>query len=221
VNELAVEIRGFRKGRAGMTSRDTGSSREGDEHVQPKGTGLSMEDREALREIAAASIRSGLDKNRPVEPAISEVSSRLGEAGATFVTLNLRGQLRGCVGNMEARRPLAEDVALNAYSAAFKDYRFSPLSWEELADLEIHISLLTPLEPLIVESRHSLLDLLRPGVDGLLMEDPPHRSTFLPQVWESLPEPEDFLGELCLKAGLSRDHWSDTASFFRYSVDEF
>ena len=204
-----------------MTSRETVFRREGDQDPKPEGTGLSGEDRDALRDIAAASIRFGLEESRPLELAVSQVSPKLREPGATFVTLNLAGQLRGCVGSMEARRPLAEDVAQNAYSAAFRDYRFEPLSWEEVADLEIHISLRTPLEPLIAESRPALLKMLRPGVDGLLMEDPPHRSTFLPQVWESLPKPDAFLGELCRKAGLSRDHWSDSVSFFRYSVEEF
>ncbi len=200
---------------------NTGYCREGDEDPKPGEAGLSEGDRGALRDIAEASIRCGLEEDRPMEPAFSQLPPRLRESGATFVTLNLAGQLRGCVGSMEARRPLAEDVAQNAYSAAFRDYRFEPLSWKEMADLEIHISVLTPLEPLLADNRPALLDMLRPGVDGLLMEDPPHRSTFLPQVWESLPEPDAFLGELCRKAGLSRDHWSDSVSFFRYSVEEF
>ncbi|MBT8397757.1 MAG: AmmeMemoRadiSam system protein A [Gemmatimonadetes bacterium] len=204
-----------------MTSRDLGSISEEDRSGRLGGIALSKEERDALRGIALASIRSGLAHHRPQEPAMSEVSSRLREPGATFVTLNLRGQLRGCVGSLEARRPLAEDVAKNAYSAAFGDPRFPPLSWEELADLEVHISLLSPLEPLLVRNRRALLELLRPDVDGLVMEDPPHRATFLPQVWGSLPEPENFLGELFLKAGLGRDHWSETVSFSRYSVYEF
>jgi AmmeMemoRadiSam system protein A len=116
---------------------------------------------------------------------------------------------------------LVLDVAQNAYSAAFMDFRFPPLSQAELPDLELHISLLTPLEPLEVRNLQDLLVKLRPGVDGLLLEDPPHRSTFLPQVWSSLPEPDDFLGELFLKAGLPRDHWSETLSFQRYGVEEF
>jgi AmmeMemoRadiSam system protein A len=101
------------------------------------------------------------------------------------------------------------------------DFRFSPLSDTELPDLELHISLLTPLVPLRVESREELLQKLRPGMDGLLLEDPPHRATFLPQVWKSLEEAEDFLGELFLKAGLPPDHWSMTLSFHRYGVEEF
>jgi len=121
----------------------------------------------------------------------------------------------------EARRPLIQDVAHNASSAAFMDFRFSRLSEAEFLELDLHISLLTPLEPLRVESREDLLKNLRPGVDGLLLEDSPHRATFLPQVWGTLEDPEDFVGELFLKAGLSRDHWSKTLCFHRYVVEEF
>jgi AmmeMemoRadiSam system protein A len=100
------------------------------------------------------------------------------------------------------------------------DHRFSPVSRAELEDLEIHISLLSPLEPLDVDTREELLDLLRPGVDGLLLEDPPHRSTFLPQVWDSLPDPADFVNELLQKGGLPPNHWSVTLQVFRYTVEE-
>jgi AmmeMemoRadiSam system protein A len=183
--------------------------------------GLSREDRERLREVAEASIRAGLETGMPLDPDPEEYPLRLREPGATFVTLNLAGSLRGCVGSFEAHRPLLEDVARNAFSAAFRDYRFSPLSRDDLAGLEIHISLLTPLSPLAAENRQELIRLLRPGVDGLLLEDPPHRATFLPQVWQALPDPDDFLRELLRKAGLSPDHWSDTMIFSRYEVEEF
>ena len=182
---------------------------------------LSRDEREFLRRVALESIRHGLEAERPLVPDPGEYISRLQVPGAVFVTLNLHGKLRGCIGSLEARRPLVEDVARNAYSAAFMDGRFPPLSPEEFPDLELHLSLLTPLEPLTVEDREDLLNTLQPGVDGLLLEDPPHRSTFLPQVWESLADPEEFLGELLLKAGLSRDHWSGTLCFHRYRVEEF
>ncbi|MFH1762877.1 MAG: AmmeMemoRadiSam system protein A [Gemmatimonadota bacterium] len=185
------------------------------------GGGLSDDEREFLRRVALDSILCGLEKGRALEPELEAVPPCLRVPGAAFVTLNLRGQLRGCVGSFEARRPLLQDVARNAYSAAFRDFRFPPLSTEEFPELELHISLLTPLEPLGVESREDLLRKLRPGVDGLLLEEPPHRATFLPQVWESLRDPKDFLEELFLKAGLRRDHWSDALRFHRYSVEEF
>jgi AmmeMemoRadiSam system protein A len=184
-----------------------------------RGKGLNDVEREALRRVALDSIRHGLQKGRALEPQLSGIPDALRAPGAVFVTLEISGRLRGCVGSFEPRRPLIQDVARNAYAAAFMDFRFSPLTEAELPDLDLHISLLTPLEPLAVESREELLTTLRPGVDGLLLEDPPHRATFLPQVWESLSNPEDFLGELFLKAGLRRDHWSESLSVYRYGVE--
>ncbi len=183
--------------------------------------GLSGHERETLRRVALDSIRHGLEMGRSLEADLDRVTPALRAPGAVFVTLNLHGQLRGCVGSFEARYPLLQDVAQNAYSAAFMDFRFPSVSDTEVPDLDLHISLLTPLVPFRVKSREDLLQKLRPGVDGLLLEDPPHRATFLPQVWSSLEGPEDFLGELFLKAGLPRDHWSKTISFHRYGVEEF
>jgi AmmeMemoRadiSam system protein A len=182
---------------------------------------LTQEDKALLRAIALNSIRHGLAEGRALEPDLFSLTEILREPGATFVTLELQDRLRGCVGSFEASRPLAEDVARNAYSAAFMDFRFPPLSADELPDLEFHISLLTPLEPMDVRSREDLLRQLRPGIDGLLLNEDSHRATFLPQVWQSLADPQDFLGELLLKAGLPRDHWSQTISFHRYGVEEF
>jgi len=182
---------------------------------------LTQDERTLLRAIALNSIRHGLEKGIPLEPDRDSLPQPLWEPGATFVTLQLHGRLRGCIGSFEGSRPLAEDVAQNAYSAAFMDFRFPPVSAEEVPDLDLHISLLTPLEPMVVESREDLLGQLRPGIDGLLVEDGSHRATFLPQVWESLPDPGRFLEELFLKAGLARDHWSKGLSFRRYGVVEF
>jgi AmmeMemoRadiSam system protein A len=189
------------------------------------GLTLSEKDRKILRDLARESIRLGL--RRPVFSRRKELgvdldlySPALREPGAAFVTLKVEGRLRGCIGTLEPRRSLVEDVVFNARAAAFEDRRFAPLSESEFVRLEVHVSVLTPLVPLEVESREDLLGMLRPGRDGLLLEDPPHRSTFLPQVWESLPDPEDFLGELLLKGGLARDHWSPTIRFHRYSVEE-
>ncbi len=181
-------------------------------------TPLSEEDADVLREVAAQSIRHGLEKGRPLEVIPSRFPPSLQEPVATFVTLNEEGRLRGCVGSLQARRPLVEDVAHNAFAAAFRDSRFPPVSPSEFSGLEIHLSLLTPPEPLPVEDEEDLLRKLRPGEDGLVLEDPPHRATFLPQVWESLPEPQSFVRELKRKAGLPPDHWSSLLRFFRYSV---
>ena len=181
---------------------------------------LGDADRQILRDVAMRSIEVGLESGLPLEVDPSLYSAALQEEGATFVTLKLRGRLRGCVGSYLARRPLVADVAMNAFASAFRDTRFAPLSPPEKGELELHISLLSPLEPLDVRDRDHLLGVLRPGVDGLLLEDPPRRSTFLPQVWEALPVPKDFLEELLLKAGLPRNHWSSTLYFHRYTVEE-
>jgi AmmeMemoRadiSam system protein A len=146
-------------------------------------------------------------------------SARLREPGACFVTLRLSGNLRGCVGSLDAARPLVEDVAHNAFASAFRDSRFPPLAERELADLEIHLSILSPPEPLPCRSEADLLSKLRPGVDGLILRDGVHRATFLPSVWESLAEPKAFLSALKRKAGLGEDHWSDGISFQRYRAE--
>jgi AmmeMemoRadiSam system protein A len=182
---------------------------------------LSDFDRELLKSVAWQAIRHGLDTGEPLEPTLEGRPPAVVAPGAVFVTLNRRGHLRGCVGNFEARRPLIREVAQNAFSAAFMDFRFPPLSHLELPELEVHISILTPLEPLEAKTRDGLFEVLRPGLDGLLVEDPPHRATFLPQVWKSLEDPEEFLSELFRKAGLPRNHWSDTLRFHRYGVEEF
>ncbi len=203
-----------------LPESDYSVGKEGPE-ISERGRGLSDDERRILRRVALDSIWNGLETGRPLEPDLDRIPPALRVPGAVFVTLNLHGKLRGCVGSFEACRPLLEEVAQNAYSAAFRDSRFQPLSDAELSDIDLHISLLTPLVLLEVECREDLLKELQPGVDGLLLEDPPHRATFLPQVWSSLENPEDFLGELFLKAGLPRDHWSEALGFRRYGVEEF
>lgn len=145
----------------------------------------------------------------------------LAEPGAAFVTLKLDGELRGCIGSLEARRPLGEDVAQNARAAAYRDPRFPPVHRDERRRLEIEVSLLSAAEPLEASSEEAALRLLRPGVDGVVLEFGELRSTFLPQVWESLPEPRDFLAELKRKAGLPRDFWDPRLRIARYTVEKF
>ena len=182
---------------------------------------LTDQHREVLRQVALDSILHGVEEGRALPISLESYPGPLREEGAVFVTLEWGGRLRGCIGSNLARRPLVEDVVENAFAAAFRDPRFPSMSREEFDGLELHISLLTPLEPIQVKSRGQLLEILRPGLDGLLLEDPPHKSTFLPQVWDALPEPSSFLDELLLKAGLPRDHWSETLRFHRYAVEEF
>jgi len=141
--------------------------------------------------------------------------------GATFVTLSKHGALRGCIGSLEARRPLGVDVRANAVAAAFADPRFPPLSTDEFIDTSVEVSLLSATEAVASESERALLDRLRPGIDGVVLEFAGRRATFLPQVWDSLPEPPAFLAELKRKAGLPVDFWSAAVKVSRYGVTKW
>lgn len=142
----------------------------------------------------------------------------LEEPGATFVTLTRHGQLRGCIGSLEAQRELRDDVRSNAVSAAFRDPRFPPLTPEEFADTQVEVSLLSPQSPITFESEADALEQLRPGIDGVVLEYGSRRSTFLPQVWEQLPQPQKFLAHLKAKAGLPAEFWDTGIRLSRYSV---
>ncbi len=139
--------------------------------------------------------------------------------GASFVTLEEDGRLRGCIGTLSPHRPLGEDVAHNAIAAAFHDPRFPALDESEVGRVVLEVSVLSARVPLPYTSEQSVLDSLRPGVDGLVLEvGSLFRATFLPQVWDELPEPADFLRQLKRKAGLPEDWWSDDARFETYTV---
>ncbi|PKM10997.1 MAG: AMMECR1 domain-containing protein [Gammaproteobacteria bacterium HGW-Gammaproteobacteria-3] len=174
-----------------------------------------------LLALAKASIEQGFATGKPVKPQRGHYPPELWVKRATFVTLERRLQLRGCIGMLEAIRPLVEDVAENAFSAAFRDPRFPALGRDELDGLELHISVLSPAEALSFDSEQALIAQLRPGVDGLIIEAGARRGTFLPSVWDSLPEPAQFLAHLKQKAGLMPDYWSDTLTVSRYSTQMF
>ncbi len=142
----------------------------------------------------------------------------LDEPGATFVTLSQHGELRGCVGSLEARRALRADVEANAHAAAFRDPRFAPLGLREYADTDIEVSVLSALSVIEFAGQQQALAELRPGVDGVVFEYGARRSTFLPQVWEQLPEPRQFLAHLTQKAGLPAGFWDDEIKLWRYTV---
>jgi uncharacterized protein len=182
---------------------------------------LSLEGRQTLLQIARESISQGLTQGTPLSVIAGNYPAELQAVRACFITLNQRGSLRGCIGHLEASLPLIEDVAENAYSAAFRDPRFPPLAQHELMDLEIHISVLTPSQPISFTSEADLIGQLRPFVDGLILTDGLHRGTFLPSVWEQLPEPALFLRHLKLKAGLTEDYWSDHIQVYRYETESF
>ncbi|HEV8578845.1 MAG TPA: AmmeMemoRadiSam system protein A [Thermoanaerobaculia bacterium] len=142
----------------------------------------------------------------------------LNDAGACFVTLLRRGDLRGCVGSVRAFRRLFDDVWSNARASAFRDSRFPPVQRQELPEISVEISLLSVPEPLCCDSEEEALRLLQPGIDGVILEVGACRGTFLPQVWEQLPEPRDFLLHLKRKAGLPLSFWSAEVQLFRYCV---
>jgi len=177
--------------------------------------------RALLTRLARQSIAYGLDHGRPMPVAAGVYEGPLAEPGAAFVTLKRGGQLRGCIGSLEPRRLLAEDVARNAFAAAFEDPRFPPLGRQELADLEIHLSVLSPATPMQFRSQEDLVAQLRPGVDGLVMIEGMRRGTFLPSVWEQLPDPWQFLDHLKQKAGLPSGYWSPTLRVERYTTESW
>jgi len=142
----------------------------------------------------------------------------LREHRASFVTLKLAGELRGCIGTIDARRPLGEDVAANARAAAYRDPRFPPVRDDERAALAVEVSVLSPRSPLPAASEAEALALLRPGVDGIYLQYRDATATFLPQVWESLPDRDAFVAQLKHKAGLPAEEPSGRCVFKRYSV---
>ena len=144
----------------------------------------------------------------------------LAEHGSSFVTLRQDGDLRGCIGSLEAYRPLADDIVANAVAAALYDRRFAPVAAHELASLEVEVSILTPSEPLPCIDESDALMKLRPGIDGVVLEYGRQRATFLPQVWESLPDAAIFLRELKRKAGLPADFWHAELRVRRYGVEK-
>ena len=189
--------------------------------TQPLEPLLKAEQRQALLAVARRSIALGLAEGRPWRVHPEDYAAELRAQRAAFVTLQEFGQLRGCIGHLEARQPLVADVAENAFAAAFRDPRFPPVTARELEGLHIEISVLTPATPLTFGSEQELIALIEPGRDGLILEEGFARGTFLPSVWESLPKLVDFLRHLKLKAGLPEDYWSDRLRVSRYRTDSF
>ncbi len=184
---------------------------------------LSAAGQSRLLALAARSIRRGLEEGRP-EPVAGPLPAELTARRAAFVSLHRAGgALRGCIGTLEARRSLAEEVSRQAFAAAFRDPRFPPVEAEELAGLHLEISVLDPPEPLPALEEPALLARLRPGEDGLILEDPAsgRRATFLPLVWRSLPDPARFLAELKRKAGLPPEHRTVGLRLWRYRAEAF
>ena len=178
--------------------------------------------RDYLLWLARARIARQLALPQPPEPHRSaESAAALAQPAATFVTLTQGGALRGCIGSLEAWRPLRQDVQQNALAAAFDDPRFKPLAADELDLTRVEVSLLTPAEPMTFSNEADALAQLRPNIDGVIFSVGSRRSTFLPQVWEQLPNPGLFMAHLKQKAGLPADYWSSGVQLARYTVKKW
>jgi len=177
--------------------------------------------RKQLLTLARQSIQYGLQNGHPFPPHKKDFDPQLQQTAASFVTLNKNNQLRGCIGTLEARQPLVNDIAKNAFSAAFRDPRFSPLTRDEFDLLDIHISVLSRPQPMDVHSEADLLARITPGKDGLIFESGNHRGTFLPSVWTQLPTAVDFVKHLKIKAGLPAEGWPQNMQVSRYHTEEF
>ncbi len=184
---------------------------------------LSAEERQVLLRIARQAIKEAVAGNPPPPLPLDSLSPALRAPGASFVTLTRPdGSLRGCIGALQAYQPLAQDVQEHAIAAALQDPRFPPVRPAEVSQLQIEISRLTPPQPLPYTDPETLLQKLRPGVDGVILQDGWRKATFLPQVWQQLPQPEAFLSHLCLKMGAAADCWRQKPlQVFIYQVEEF
>jgi len=175
--------------------------------------------RRAVLHAAACSIESALGVDTWAAPGPEALRGVLGAERATFVTLRIEDELRGCCGTLEPARPLLLDVWHNARASAFRDPRFAPLTADEWACTDVEVSVLTPCEPMRVRGESQLLVQLVPGRDGLVLEWRGRRATFLPKVWEQVAGPREFLQRLKLKAGLPADFWRDDVAVWRYETE--
>jgi AmmeMemoRadiSam system protein A len=186
---------------------------------------LATPERRELLALARASINSVLSSGRATREltpfAATPLPPELTVRRSSFVTLRHGEELRGCCGTLDAQRPLAEDVWRNAWAAAFNDYRFPPLTAAEWPRLNLHLSLLTRPEPLDVMTEEQLLAVLRPSIDGLILESDTGRATFLPAVWQQIPDPLQFVRQLKMKAGWPATYWSSRVRCSRYTAESF
>jgi uncharacterized protein len=183
---------------------------------------LTHQEQQVLLSIAREAIEIVASGLPLPEIDINNYSENLREIGSAFVTLTDKGRLRGCIGGLEPRQPLILDVQEHAAAAAVEDYRFQPVRSAEVSRLKIEISRLTPAVPLTYSASPELLTLLRPGIDGVIISDGKRRATFLPQVWEKIPDCEDFLTQLCQKMGASGNLWKvRNLAVWTYQVEAF
>ncbi|MDM8547006.1 AmmeMemoRadiSam system protein A [Candidatus Venteria ishoeyi] len=174
-----------------------------------------------LRQVAIDAISYALETGKSFTLDPQTYPEKLQEIKACFVTLNKDKALRGCIGSLTAHRPLVADIAANAQAAAFSDPRFPPLTAMEWPNLSLHLSVLSTPKAMHFKDEADLITQLRPGIDGLILNVAGHRGTFLPAVWEILPDPVLFLAQLKQKAGLPSNFWSDDVEIFRYQTEMF
>ncbi|MEO8628028.1 MAG: AmmeMemoRadiSam system protein B [Betaproteobacteria bacterium] len=198
-----VSIGFFAGGDAAIASGETAAT------ATPRG--------ETLIRLARAAIGDMFGLQIPADPS----PAFLQEPGASFVTLTRNGRLRGCIGSLEPHRTLLDDIKGNAKAAAFLDPRFTPLTQTEFATTSVEVSLVSPAEPIPARTEEEALRNIRPNIDGLILQHGSRRATFLPQVWETLPQPLQFLRELKCKAGLDPTFWAEDISLLRYTVEKF
>lgn len=183
---------------------------------------LSLSQKQFLLRVARQALETAVNGGELTPIDHSSVDEVLLRNGASFVTLTRNGVLRGCIGTLEAHQPLVDDVRDHAVAAALQDYRFPPVNPDELKEIQIEISCLTQPEELSYLNTENLLKTLRPGIDGVILQEGTRRATFLPQVWEKIPDPGEFLSNLCYKMGVSPDLWlRKKLRVWTYQVDEF
>jgi AmmeMemoRadiSam system protein A len=212
-------------GAFGCVSRPTPvaetSSKPSPEHAVPPSSSYSPETRRTLLRLARAALEQAVRQGKHLDPP-ADMPAGLREKKGSFVTLTKHGQLRGCIGNIYPDLPLVEAVSTNAYRAALNDPRFLPVTSEELSTISVEVSVLSVPHPLAFGSPTELLSKLRPHTDGVVLKVGLRRATFLPQVWEKLPTPSEFLDHLAAKAGLSPQAWREPGTeILIYHVDAF
>jgi AmmeMemoRadiSam system protein A len=179
-------------------------------------------EKQVLLQLARQTLQTVIRDRSKYHINLESYTPRLQKNGASFVTLTRHEALRGCIGTLEAYQPLVQDVCEHAEAAALEDYRFPPVRPEELDQIQIEVSVLTPAVPFEYSTPDELIERLRPGIDGVVLRDGMRRATFLPQVWEQLPEPEMFLSHLCAKMGAASNLWQKKVlQVSTYQVEEF
>jgi AmmeMemoRadiSam system protein A len=219
----ALGAQGFRTSGSGAIARQTSPYEEkGKESDMVDKDKLTEEEGRCLLSVARQTIHQRLFSSASQDLTDSEISSKFSEKRGTFVTLTIDGGLRGCIGHITPQESLLEGIKVNAINAAFRDPRFRPLSRKEWERVKIEISILTAPKALTYSNAEDLLDKLRPGIDGVIIKKGFHQATFLPQVWEQLPDKKEFLNHLCMKAGLEKDAWKqEKLEVSTYQVQAF